>query len=68
MIYCLSCKKHTKDISPVGKLTKNSKAYISAKCFICKKNKSKFISVNDIKGDGFLSDLFKRVPVLNTLF
>ena len=28
----------------VGKLTKNNRPYISAKCDICKKNKSKFIS------------------------
>ena len=51
MIFCLSCKKHTKDINPVGRLTKNNKPYISAKCSICKKIKSKFVSVKDIKGD-----------------
>ena len=53
MIFCLSCKKHTNDINPVGKLTKNNRAYISAKCNICKKMKSKFVSVKEIKGDGF---------------
>ena len=26
MIFCLSCKKHTNDINPVGKLTKNNRA------------------------------------------
>ena len=32
MIFCLSCKKHTNDINPAGKLTKNNKPpYISAK-------------------------------------
>ena len=30
MIFCLSCKKYTNDINPVGKLTKNNKPYISA--------------------------------------
>ena len=39
MIFCLSCKKHTNDINAVGKLTKNNKAYISAKCNVCKKLK-----------------------------
>ena len=39
MIFCLSCKKHTNDINPIGKLTKNNKPYISAKCNICKKRK-----------------------------
>ena len=58
MIFCLSCKKHTSDINPVGKLTSNNKPYISAKCNICKKMKSKFVSVKEIKGDGFLSNIF----------
>ena len=50
MIFCLSCKKNTNDINPIGKLTKNNRPYISAKCDICKKMKSKFVSVNQIKG------------------
>ena len=50
MIFCLSCKKNTNDINPIGKLTKNNRPYISAKCNICKKSKSKFVSVKDIKG------------------
>ena len=68
MIFCLSCKKHTKDINTVGKLTKNNKPYISAKCNICKKMKSKFVFINQIKGDGFLSNIFKNIPILNTIF
>ena len=68
MIFCLSCKKHTKDVNVIGKLTKNGKPYVSAKCNICKKLKSKFISVNQIKVDGFLSNIFKNIPVLNSIF
>ena len=34
MIFCLSCKKHTKDDNAIGKLTSNNKPYISAKCNI----------------------------------
>ena len=68
MIFCLSCKKNTNDINPIGKLTKNNRAYITAKCDICKKMKSKFVSVKDIKGSGFLSNIFKNIPVLNTIF
>ena len=68
MIFCLSCRKHTNDNNPIGKLTKNNRAYISANCNICKKMKSKFVSVNQIKGDGFLSNIFKNIPVLNTIF
>ena len=58
MIFCLSCKKPTNDINPIGKLTKNNKAYISAKCNICKKMKSKFVSIHEIKGSEFLSNIF----------
>ena len=69
MIFCLSCKKITNDINPIGKLTKNNKPYISAKCNICKKKKSKFASVKEIKSDGlFLSNIFKNIPVLNCIF
>ena len=57
MIFCLSCKKHTKDINPVGKLSKNNRPYVLSKCNICKKIKSKF-----------LSNIFKNIPVLNTIF
>ena len=68
MIFCLSCKKHTNDINPVSKLSKNNRVYISAKCNICKKMKSKFVSLNQVKGNGFLSNIFKNIPVLNTIF
>ena len=59
MIFCLSCKKHTNDINPIGKLTKNNKPYISTKCNICKKMKSKFVSVKDIKGNDFCQTYLK---------
>ena len=68
MIFCLSCKKHTKDDNVIGKLTKNNRPYISAKCNICKKSKSKFVSVKKIRGDGFLSNIFTNIPVLNSIF
>ena len=68
MIFCLSCRKNTNDINTIGKLTKNNSAYITAKCDICKKMKSKFVSINQIKGSGFLSNIFKNIPVLNTIF
>ena len=68
MIFCLSCKKHTKDIDIIGKLTKNNKPYISSRCDICEKLKSKFVSVHQIKGDGFLSNILKNIPVLNSIF
>ena len=30
--------------------------------------KSKFVSVKEIKGDGFLSKIFEKIPILNTIF
>ena len=30
--------------------------------------KSKFVYVKDIKGNGFLSNIFKNIPALNTIF
>ena len=68
MIFCLFCKKRTEDDNIIGRLTKNNKPYISAKCNICKKMKSKFVSVKEIQGNGLLSNIFKNIPVLNTIF
>ena len=68
MIFCLSCKKHTKDINVIGRLTKNNKPYISAKCDICKKLKLKSVSVKEIQESGFLLNMFNNIPVLNSIF
>ena len=68
MIFCISCKKHTKDDNVIGKLTKNNRVYVLAKCDICKKMKSKFVSVKEIRGNGFLSNIFKNIPILNSIF
>ena len=67
MIYCLSCKKST-DVNIKAKVTKNKKPYIIANCSICKRLKSKFVSSNQIKSNGFLSNLFKSIPILNRIF
>ena len=37
MVFCLSCKKYTKDVNPIGKSMKNNRPYMSSKCGICKK-------------------------------
>ena len=68
MIYCLSCKKPTKDINVKPKVTKNKRPYITANCDNCKRLKSKFISLKEIKGNGFLSNLFRAIPILNRIF
>ena len=68
MIYCLSCREITKDIDIKPKVTINKKPYMTANCDICKRLKSKFISINQIKGNGFLSNLFRSIPILNRIF
>ena len=68
MIYCLSCKKPTEDLNIKPKVTKNKSSYITANCYICKRLKSKFVSINQIKGNGFLSNLFRSIPILNRIF
>ena len=68
MIYCLSCKKMTEDFNIKPKVTKNKRPYITANCSICKRLKSKFVSINQIKDNGFLYNLFRSIPILNRIF
>ena len=68
MIYCLSCKKPTKDVNVKAKVTKNKKPYLKANCSVCIRLKSKFVSINQIKGNVFLSNLFRSIPILNRMF
>ena len=68
MIHCLFCKKLTKDINVKPKVTKNKRPYITANCSVCKRLKSKFVSLNEIEGNGFLSNLFRSIPILNRIF
>ena len=67
-IYCLSCKKNTKSKNIKGKITKNNKPYLIGNSINYDKLKSKFLSIKQIKGDGFFSNLFKNIPILNTIF
>ena len=66
-MYCLSCKKHTSDRNIKAEIT-NNKPYILAKCTICGKYKSKFVSIKEIRTNGVLSNLFKNIPILNKIF
>ena len=49
MIYCLSCKKPTKDVYVKPKVTNNKRSCITVNCDICKRLKSKFFSINQMK-------------------
>ena len=62
------CKKPTENVNIIPKVSKNKKPYITANCSVCKELKLKFVSVNQIHGDGFLSNLFRSIPILNRIF
>ena len=61
--YCLKCKKSTKDLNSKGSITTYKKYIVKSKCAICKSKKSKFVSKQ--QAQGFLSDLFSKIPILN---
>ena len=63
--YCLKCKKPTKDLNSKGLITKNGKYIVKSTCTICKSKKSKFVSKQ--QAEGFLSDLFSKIPILNKI-
>ena len=67
-IFCLSCKKNTESKNIKAKITKNHKPYLIGNCINCDKLKSKFISIKEIEGNGILGNLFKNIPILNTIF
>ena len=66
-MYCLKCKKDTKDLNVKAFMTKNNRYMLRSTCIICKSKKSKFISKKEILGSGFLSQLFSKIPVLNII-
>ena len=63
--YCLKCKRQTKDSNSKGFITKNKKYIVKSICNICKSKKSKFVSKQEAQG--FLSDLFSKIPILNKI-
>ena len=63
--YCLKCKRKTKNINLKGFVTKNKKYLVKSLCDICKSKKSKFVSKQ--QAEGFLSNLFSKIPILNKI-
>ena len=63
--YCLKCKKPTIDLNSKVFVTKNKKYIVESICNVCKSKKSKFISKK--QAQGFLSDLFSKIPILNKM-
>ena len=63
--YCLKCRKSTKDLNSKGFITQNKKYLVKSICNICKSKKSKFLSKQE--ANGFLSNLFSKIPILNKI-
>ena len=63
--YCLKCKRQTKDLNSKRSITTNKKYIVKSICNICKSKKSKFVSKQEAQG--FLSDLFSKIPILNKI-
>ena len=66
-MYCLKCKKDTKDLNVKAFMTKNNRYMLKSTCSIRKGKKSKFISKKEIIESGFLSQLFSKIPILNKI-
>ena len=60
-IYCLKCKKHTKNINEKIAQTKNNKFVLSANCTVCGSKKSRFIKKQE--ASGILSSLGLKTPL-----
>ena len=65
-MYCLKCRKYTKNINPQVSSTSNGKMILS-KCAICGSKKSNFI--NKQEASGLLSKLgitkpLSKIPIL----
>ena len=70
-IYCLKCKKNTKNLDSKIFKTKNNRLIMQSKCSDCGNKKSRFIKKQE--AEGLLSNLGIKTPLnkirlLNILF
>ena len=65
--YCFKCRKQSKNLNVIAFITKNNRYMLKSICNVCKSKKSKFVSKKEIVGNGFLSNLFKSIPILNKI-
>lgn len=64
LVHCLSCKKQTQNKDPRIKKSKTGRKYLSAKCAVCGRAKSKFISEADsatLSGQGVVTDFLEEL-------
>ena len=60
-LYCLKCKKDTKNIDPKISGSSNGRVMILSKCAICNSKKSRFIKNQE--GKGLLSKSGIKIPL-----
>ena len=70
-VYCVKCKKNTKNIDPKMFRTKSNRLIMQSKCNDCGIKKSRFVKEQEAKG--LLSNLgiktpLSKIPLLNVLF
>ena len=70
-IYCLVCRKYTKNINPKIVRNRQNRSMIPSNCEICGSKNSRFIK--EQQAMGILSNLgiktpLSKVPLLNILF
>ena len=70
-IYCLSCRKYTKNSTPKIVRNRQNRSMIQSNCATCDSKKSRFIK--EQQAMGILSDLgiktpLSKGPLLNILF
>ena len=70
-IYCVKCRKDTRNIDPKMVRTKNNRLIMQSKCPVCGIKKSRFVKEQEPKG--LLSQLgiktpLSKIPLLNVLF
>ena len=63
--YCLKCKRKIKNINSKGFAAKNRKYLVKSICNECRSKNSTFISKQ--QAEGFLSNLFSKIPILNKI-
>ena len=66
-MYCLKCKKDTKNLNIKAFMTKNNRYMLKSNCNICKSKKAKFVSKKEILGSGFHSNSFSKIPILSKI-
>ena len=70
-IYCVNCRRDTKNIDPKMVRTKRNRLIMVSKCPACGIKKSRFVKEQEAKG--LLSNLgiktpLSKIPLLNVLF